>query len=45
MVPDRRLLRLARSSNNPAKVVEALIAEANVAGGRDIIAACYVKAL
>jgi serine/threonine protein phosphatase PrpC len=45
MVPDRRLPLLARSSKNPTKVVEALIAEANDSGGRDNIAACYVKAL
>lgn len=43
MVDDRRLARIMRSCKNPTWVVQRLVDEANRAGGRDNIAAVYVK--
>jgi serine/threonine protein phosphatase PrpC len=45
MVEDARLPRLLRSGKGPARVAGRLIDAANRAGGRDNIAAVYIKIL
>jgi serine/threonine protein phosphatase PrpC len=43
MVEENRLPKILRSSKSPERVVERLIKSANQAGGRDNIAAVYIK--
>jgi protein phosphatase len=45
MVDDRRIQQLLMSRANPARIVDALIQEANVNGGNDNITAVVVRVL